>query len=124
VAGGGAAGVWAAAGGGEGATDGLATGAGEVPGAGVADAAGEGVAVGAGEAETAGAGAAEGLTDGEAEGAGDCASAAPPSAIASIGTSATTAERKRLIRFILGILHPSEAVAGCPGSRPPRRRHP
>jgi hypothetical protein len=34
------------------------------------------------------------------------------------------AERKRLIRFILGILHPSLAVVVCPGSRPQRRCHP
>ena len=62
--------------------------------------------------ETAGVGAVDGavvdgagderaaVADGEAEGWGDCASAAPPDAKTTIGTSATMAERKVLIRFI------------------------
>ena len=121
--------------GGEGAAGGLATGVGEVPGAGVAEAAGAGVAAGAGLAEAAGeavaagaglaeaageavaAGAAEGLADGEAEGWGDCASVAPPEAKIIIGTSATMAERKVLIGFILAILHPSPGGRGMSRTR-------
>jgi hypothetical protein len=103
-----------AVGGGEGAADGLATGVGEVPGAGVAEAAGAGVASGAGVAEAAGAGATEGLAVGEAEGAGDCASAAPPYAKTTNGISATMAERKVPIGFILAILHPSQASQHVP----------
>jgi len=122
--------------GGEGAADGLATGAGEVPGvaeaagagvaagAGLAEAAGEAVGAGAGLAEAAGAGDADGLADGAAEGAGDCASAAPPNAIAIIGTSATMAERKVLIAFILSILHPIPGGRGRSRIAPPKRRYP
>jgi hypothetical protein len=119
--------------GGEGAADGLATGVGEAAGvaeaagagvaagAGLAEAAGEAVAAGAGLAEAAGeavaAGAAEGLADGEAEGWGDCASVAPPAAKIIIGTSATMAERKVLIGFILAILHPSPGGRGMSRTR-------
>ena len=87
------------------AAPGLPLAGGRRGGAGLAEAAGEAVA----------AGAAEGLADGEAEGAGDCASAAPPAAKIIIGTSATMAERKVLIGFILLFsIHP-QAVAACPG---------
>src|SRR6185312_2790879 len=75
---GGSAGDLVSAGGGTGATD----------------------AAGAGVEDAAGAGDADGLAAGEADGAGDCARAVPPSAIATIGTSATMAARKVLIRFI------------------------
>ncbi len=81
-----------------------------------------------GAADGAGAGVADGLAAGEAEGAGDCASAAPPSAIATTGSSATKAARKVLIRFIAGILHPTQgprhlALAACPGPRLPEWRN-
>jgi len=87
---GGSAGDLVSAGGGTGATD--AAGAGLAAGAGDAEAAGVGDATGAGDAD--------GLAAGEAEGAGDCASAAPPSVMATIGISAMMAARKLLIRFI------------------------
>src|ERR1700737_4654282 len=85
AAGGGVAGVSAAAGGIVGAAEGLAAGAGVVVGA------------GAGVAGAAGAGAAGVVTAGGAVGGGDCASALPrPNA----GTSAIMARRKEWGKFI------------------------
>jgi hypothetical protein len=73
----------------------------------VADAAGAGVAVAVGVAE--------GLAVGEDAGEGVCARAAPPGAIATTAISATTAERKVLIRFIEVFSIPPSA---CGVSRP------
>src|SRR5229473_6575919 len=85
AAGGGVAGVSAAAGGVAGAAGGLA-------GAGLT------VGGGAGVAAAPGAGV---VTAGGAAGAGDCASAVPrPSEIAAAGTSATMARRKQRGKFI------------------------
>src|SRR5216683_3968600 len=86
AAGGGVAGVSAAAGGVVGAAEGPAAGA--------------GVAVGGG-AGVAGAPGAVVVTAGGAAGGGDCASALPrPSEIAAAGTSATMARRKERGKFI------------------------
>src|SRR5260221_11575161 len=98
AAGGGAAGVCAVAGGGDGAADGLATGAGVAAGADVADVAGGGVAAGvaAAGAEAAGAGVGCGVGGGVAAGA--CAKATPLSASAATDISAARAERNLRLR--------------------------
>ncbi len=93
------AGVWAAAGGDDGAGDGLAeeVGLAEGAGTGLASADGEG----AGTGEAAGAGTGDGAAVGEAAGAGDCADTAPIGRAAAI-RPATTRRRVRE-SFIWGV---------------------
>src|SRR4029077_8389321 len=73
---------------------------------------------GTGTADGAGAGVADGVGGGGGAGAGDCASAAPPNAMAAIGISAIKAKRKVLKRFILSHLHHIPSGRSVSRSRP------
>ncbi len=101
TAGGGVAGVWAAAGGGDGAGEGFAEEVGLAEGAGTGLASAAGEAEGAGTGEADGDATADGVAVGEAAGAGDCASTAPIGRAAAIRPAAT--RRRVRERFISGV---------------------
>src|SRR6185436_4456929 len=120
---GGGAGLWAAAGGADGAGEGLADGVGLAEGAGVGvDAASDVVeAAGAGVVDAAGAGAGgtgageaagAGVAVGDAAGAGDCARAAPTGTAAAMRPAMT--RRKAHGWFIFAV----SIVANVAASRP------
>src|SRR4051812_20200657 len=121
TAGGGVAGVWAAAGGADGAGKGLADEVGLAEGAGTELASAAGEAEGTGDGEADGDGTADGVAVGEAAGAGDCASTAPIGRAAAIRPAAT----RRRVRegFISGALPRSQGRKQAAFPRPRKSPH-